>query len=803
LSEAEVVARRAGGQGNSAPLRTSRSYFQILRENAFTFINTVLFAIGIVLVIMNRPGDAFVTAGLVLVNVVVGVVQEGRAKHKLDRIALLTRPRATVLREGRERGVDPAEIVLGDVLVVRPGDQILVDGQVVGDGRMDVDESLLTGESDPIPRRAGDPVHSGSFCVTGRAAYVAEKVGTTSVAQQMTRGARAFRQVKTPLQTDIDLVVRLLTITVAQLGALLALALLLRPIPVVEVVQIAAVMVALVPQGLFFMITLTYTMGAVRMAGKGAVIEQANAVESLSNVNVLCLDKTGTLTSNVLSLHAVHALGIPEADLRGLLGTFAASTTRANRTADALHAALPGLARPAEAEVPFSSAWKWSGLALDGDIYVLGAPEILQPALVAGHDLGTQGAAWAACGLRVLLFARRTGSALLPDAEGRPQLPADLVPLGLVSFSDELRPEAQATLRQFAEAGIRVKIISGDHPETVAALARQAGLVLEGDSAVVSGLELGALDEGQFAARAAEATIFGRITPQQKERLVRVLRAQGGYVAMIGDGVNDVLALKQANLGIAMESGSQATRSVADMVLLGDSFAALPAAFREGQRIVNGMHDVMRLLLSRTVYVTLLIAATAIAGVTFPLTPKYTTVQGLLSVGIPTLALAAWARPGPRLLSLRRALLHFVLPAGYTMAVLGLGLYLLYLLPAGDAGMARTVLTTSTLLCGLLLIVFAEPPTRLWVDGDALSGDWRPTILAAGLLALYTLIMIIPAWRGFFELQPLTLWDVLLIVALTAVWAVTLRFIWHRNMMERVLGVGSRPPATSGPTPAS
>jgi cation-transporting ATPase E len=803
LSEAEVVARRAGGQGNTAPLRTSRSYFQILRENAFTFINTVLFAIGIVLVIMDRPGDVFVTAGLVLLNVVVGVVQEGRAKHKLDHIALLTRPRATAIREGCERAVDPSEIVLGDVLVVRQGDQIVVDGQVIGDGRMEVDESLLTGESDPVPRRAGDPVHSGSFCVTGRATYVAEKVGMDGLAQQMTRGARAFRQVKTPLQADIDLVVRLLTITVAQLGALVAVSLLLRPIPAVEVVQIAAVMVALVPQGLFFMITLTYAMGAVRMAGKGAVIEQANAVESLSNVNVLCLDKTGTLTSNVLRLHGVHALGIPEAELRALLGTFAASTTRANRTADALHAAFPGLARPAEAEVPFSSAWKWSGLALDGDIYVLGAPDILQPALGAGHDLGTQGSAWTARGLRVLLFAHRPGRAPLQDAQGRPQLPADLVPLGLVSFSDELRAEAQATLHQFAEAGIRVKIISGDHPETVAALARQAGLDLEGDTAVVSGLELAACDERQLAARAAEATIFGRITPQQKERLVRSLRARGDYVAMIGDGVNDVLALKQANLGIAMESGSQAARSVADMVLLGDSFAALPAAFREGQRIVNGMHDVIRLLLSRTVYVTLLILATSIIGLPFPLTPKYTTVQGLLSVGLPTLALAAWARPGLRPLTLRRALLHFVLPAGYTMALLGLGLYLLYLLPAGDTGMARTVLTTGTLFCGLLLIVFAEPPAPALADGDAFSGDWRPTILAGALLALYCLIMIIPSWRQFFELQPLSIWDVSLIVALTAVWAVALRFLWRREVLERVVGAGPHPPGTGGPAPAS
>jgi cation-transporting ATPase E len=385
LSESEVVARRARGQGNDVRLQTSRSYVEILRHNAFTFINSVLFTIGIVLILMDRLGDAVVTAGLVLMNVVVGVVQEGRAKRTLDQIALLTRPKATVIREGQERTVDPGEIVLGDVLVVRPGDQIVVDGQVIGDGRIDVDESLLTGESDLIPKRAGDTVYSGSFCVTGGASYEAQKVGAECFANQLTAGARAFRQVKTPLQKNVDFVIRILVFLAGQLGILLALSFAIKGLSVVESVQVAAVIASLVPQGLFAMITIAYAMGAVRIAGKGALIQQANAVESLSNVSVLCLDKTGTLTANRIRLHALRPLGVSEAELRRILGDYVASASSRNRTAGAIAEACGGQERHVREEVPFSSGRKWSALAFDDGalrgVYVLGAPEILRPLL--------------------------------------------------------------------------------------------------------------------------------------------------------------------------------------------------------------------------------------------------------------------------------------------------------------------------------------------------------------------------------------------------------------------------------------
>ena len=793
LSEDEVIARRECGQGNDVPFETSRSYVQILRQNAFTFINVVLFTIGAVLILMGRTGDALVTAGLVLMNVVFGVAQEGRAKRTLDQLALLTRPQATVIREGQEQTVDPSEIVLGDVLVVQPGDQIVVDGQVIGDGHIDVDvdESLLTGESNLVPKRVGDPVYSGSFCVTGSTIFEAQKVGADSLANQLTAGARVFRQIKTPLQRSVDLVIRVLVFLASQLGILLAVSYAIKGQPFVESVQVAAVIASLVPQGLFAMITVAYAMGAIRIAGKGALIQQANAVESLSNVTVLCLDKTGTLTTNRIRLHEVYATGAHEDELRRILGDFAASASSRNPTAEAIRMACGGQARPVRAEVPFSSARRWSALTIDDGalrgVYVLGAPEMLLPHLVPGIELSHKVEEWAAQGLRVLLFAYRRDMAPTRDSNDEPRLPENLAPLGVLSFSDELRHEVQETLRSFAQAGIELKVISGDNPQTVAALAQQAGF--ERGFGVVSGLDLTGMDESQLDQVIEQATVFGRITPRQKEHLVRTLRDKGYYVAMIGDGVNDVLSLKQAQLGIAMQSGSQATRSVADIVLLNDSFAVLPTAFREGQRIVNGMQDIVRLFLTRTFYVTLLILGTSIAGVAFPLTPKHNSILALLTVGVPTLALAAWARPEKPPPSLLRSVSRFVFPAAFSVAVVSIGVYLFFLQTTDAVNTARTALTTVTVLCGLVLILFVEPPTPALVAGDELSGDWRPTFLMFGMMVLYAVVMIVPTLREAFELSPLRGVDSVLICGVVIVWAVVLRAVWRRRFFERWLGV--------------
>lgn len=827
LSESEAASRRAQGKGNNVKLQASRSYADILRQNVFTFINIVLFAIGAILVSIGRVTDAVTSVGLIFLNIIIGVYQEARAKRQLDQIALLTRPRASVLRDGAEKQVDPSEVVLGDVLIARPGDQIIVDGTVIGDGKMDVDESLLTGESDLIPKKAGDPVMSGSFCVNGSAMYEATRVGAESYANQLTASARAFRIQKTPLQRDIEFTLRLLMLLAIFIGFLLLMAALLYATPVMRGVQMAAVVAGLVPNGLFFMVIIAYAMGALRIAGQGALIQQSNSVESLSNVTVLCMDKTGTLTANRIQFNDLVPLNMEQDALRQTLADFASSASVTNKTSEAIVKALGGTKRAVIDEVPFSSARKWSALSIDDGsmrgVYVLGATEMLQPYLQAGYDFADQLKTWSDSGLRVVLFAYHPDPVSLHDADGQPTLPRELVPLGLISFSDELRENVAQTIKQFAEAAIHLKVISGDNPHTVAALAKQAGL--PGEIEVISGTELDALTDSEIEDAAERCTVFGRITPQQKERLVDALRRRGHYVAMMGDGVNDVLSLKKANLGIAMNSGSAATRGVADIILINDSFAALPPAFLEGQRIINGMQDILRLFLTRAIIVALLILSLSVVGVGFPFVPTHVSLLTLLTVGIPTLALAAWARPAKIKRGLLRSVINFVFPAAVSVFVFGLLLYTFYFIRISTNVMStnvqpediaafqemakidyelptqreyavevagvisRTVLTTFTVLTGLMLVVFVEPPHPFFVGGDELSPDKRPTYLAIGLLLVFIGIMLFAPARNFFELILLSWQDYLIIAGTVLIWTLVLREAYQKRWFPRFLNL--------------
>jgi cation-transporting ATPase E len=397
-------------------------------------------------------------------------------------------------------------------------------------------------------------------------------------------------------------------------------------------------------------------------------------------------------------------------------------------------------------------------------------------------------AEWTGQGLRVLLFAIRHQP---PDALSADELPGDLEAAGLLSFSDELRPEAQTTLSEFAAAGIRLKIISGDNPDTVAALARQAGFVEE--VRPVSGDELAALSPTDFARTAEDATVFGRITPQQKEALIIALRRAGFYVAMVGDGVNDVLALKRAQLAIALQSGSQAARSIADIVLMRDSFGVLPAMFREGQRIIRGMLHIMRLFLVRTLYVMLIIGGTALLNVAFPVTPRQNALLAILTVGIPTLALAAWAKPGPPRGSAILSTSRFVVPSALTATAFLLPLYVLYARLGHDVELARTVLTIAAALCGLLLILFVEPPSPFWVGGEELNGSLRPVVLAGAMLVLLGTILAVPVLRQGFELTTIRAVDLVIIEIVVVAYLFAVRWVWRARLFERFFGLVEEP----------
>jgi cation-transporting ATPase E len=460
-------------------------------------------------------------------------------------------------------------------------------------------------------------------------------------------------------------------------------------------------------------------------------------------------------------------------------------------------------------EVPFSSARKWSAVSFDGPaggLYALGAPEMLRTYVgERWARLEPQIDEWSGQGLRVLLFCSHPDGSLLQDSGDDSRLPAGMLPAALICLEDELRPDARPTLESFVANGVTPKIISGDNPDTVAALARQAGFLAQGK--LISGTELAELGDGAFSDAARDGSIFGRITPQQKERLVDTLRGQGRYVAMIGDGVNDVLSLKKANLGIAMQSGTQATRSVADIVLLNDSFAALAPAVAEGQRIVNGMQDILKLFLARIATMALVIMSSLIVGV-FPINVRHGSLTTLFTVGIPTVLLALWARPGrsDRHSSLGQRLAHFVLPSALLASLLGLVVFygtLLLRVPgigpseliinplafADAVGVGQTSLSAFFVTTGLLLVVFVEPPSDWWTGGDVLSGDRRPVLLVAGLAIVFAGVLASPVLRSVFELAALAPVDIAFVGAATLVWLFVVRLAWRRAWLERFFAV--------------
>jgi cation-transporting ATPase E len=819
LTTAEVERRRREGLGNDVNWQSSRGYVQIFRENVFTFINIILFSLAVLLVIVGRPIDALISLAVVSTNVVVSVVQEIRAKRLLDKISLLNRPTATVIRDGSSQVVPPDDLVVGDLVEVTAGDQFVLDG-VLKSGRLQADESLLTGESDLIPKGVGDEVFSGAFATAGGGRYVVQKVGSQSLSNRITEGARAHRRVLTPLQSDVNTVIRVTLLIVVYLELLLLVSSIVKFIPAPETVSQATVLAGLIPNGLFVSIAIAYALGAIRLLRVGALVQQSNAIESLSHVDVLCTDKTGTLTANKLTLTECVAFDGDSDSLKRIVGTIVASAAERNKTAEAIAEASPSDAVPTVVDVPFSSARKWSAVAFAADTdrikrgsYVLGAPQMLRGVVQPAEDgaptswssIEREIATRAAQGLRVLIVLWHPKPDAIGGTVDEPTLTAGFIPLGLVVLQDELRRDAGMVLERFMSSGVHVKIISGDDPDTVVSLAKQAGLT--GELVSISGTELDAHDDAALAVVAGRTAVFGRVTPAQKERLVGALRGSGSYVAMIGDGVNDVLSLKRANLAVAMQSGSQATRSVADIILTDDSFAALAPAVEEGQRILNGMFDILSLFLSRISTMGIVILSSLVIGF-FPIALRNASAVTLFSVGIPSALLAVWAQPGvqPKQ-TLAGTISRFVVPAaGITslcaLVVLFGSLWLEVTLrtPVGATSdqqteivrtslpYAQSALTAFLVMAGLGLVIYVEPPLPWLAVIQPLSRDWRPTILAIVLAAVFVVLMAFGPLREIFLLLPPSWWTIALTGLVLLFWFFAVRFLWKHRVIERFVG---------------
>jgi cation-transporting ATPase E len=779
--EAEARLRKLG----PPPETSSRSLASIVAANVFTLFNAIIAAFFILDIGLGLWADALFGV-IAVVNSSIGIYQEKKAKETLDEIAVLVSPRARVIRDGAVVELTANEVVPDDVIQVGPGDQLVADGEAIASRGMTVDESLLTGESDGIQKDEGDRLLSGSFCVSGSGHYVVDAVREESYAGRVAGEAKTFRHPPSPLQEEVNRVIIASTYLMLPLAVLLILSLNLRNVDLEEAAQIAtAGLITLIPEGLVLLMSVTFAVAAVRLAKRGTLVQQMSASESLAAVDTICVDKTGTLTAGELRLTGVeYADGIDPKSGAAALGRFAASAGDRNKTLETIAEEFPGKAGTVRGEVPFSSEWKWSGVSLDGGsggaTYVLGAPDILAEsgALTLPPRLAGKLEEETAAGRRVVAFGQT--SEALPDdpaAGGVPRLTA----LALVVLEETLRPDAAETIATMREEEVDLKLISGDAAATVTAVAYAVGVPR--DAGVIEGPDLPD-DPDQLAKVAAENTIFCRIKPEQKKALVGALVAAGRYVAMIGDGVNDVPALKRARMAVAMGSGTQVTKGVADVVLLKDQFSRLPEAVGEGRRIARNIHRLGRLYLTKTVYAATLILLVAVPGFAFPFLPRHLTVAAFLTIGIPSFVLALLPSDGPlyrgRLL---RALAAFAVPAGVATALASiLSFFLVDTVAGASLEAGRTAATTTLIVLGLAFILLLERgPGR---EHIAIQSNMLAMVLALG--GAFAGILAIPFLRDFFEMVLLSAPEWFLALFSAAVGLTIASVLWKLPQIERL-----------------
>ncbi|MGN6445956.1 HAD-IC family P-type ATPase [Amnibacterium sp.] len=746
LSSAAVAARVADGLTNAVPTRVSRTVAAIIRTNVLTLFNAVVAGGFVLLLAIGSWRDALFGLSA-LANAVIGIAQELHAKRLLDRLAVVTADRAVVVRDGAALEVAARDLVLDDVLALRAGDVVVADAVVLVAVGLEVDESLLTGEADPVAKGAGERVLAGSSVLAGRCRARVDRIGSGSFAGAMTVVARRFTRTPSEIRTALDRVLRVIAwalvpvLLVALNGQLQALggweAAIRDGAWRDAVVRTVGAVIAMIPLGLVLLSSIALAAGAARLARRRVLLHDLASVEGLARVDVLCLDKTGTLTDGVVAFDAVHPLpGGTAPGWQEALGWFGADDT-ANRTALALRSAFPQPAGdPPTARVAFGSARRWSALQLPdpSGTWVLGAPEALLPDDAKAPLRAA--AALASSGRRTLLLACTAAPLTVGDAEPAP-LPAGLRPVAIVTLREQVRAEAPGMLDWFGREGVLLLVLSGDDPGTALAVARAAGL--RADRAV-DGRTLPS-DPAELAALLERDAVFGRVAPGQKQAMVRALRASGHVVAMTGDGLNDVLALKEADLGIAMSTAPAATKAVARAVLLDDRFDRLPQVVAEGRKVIANIERLTMLALTKTVWAVVLPLVAGVLLWPLPFLPRQLSVLDGLTIGLPAFFLAL--RPNAlryRSGFLSRAL-GFAVPAGAIIAcaiLVTTATGLLGLLPPESASTAAFVVLGAISIW--VLVVCARPldVARLLVLGAAAAGA--------------ALLLVVPAARDFLGL---------------------------------------------------
>ncbi|HEX6681747.1 MAG TPA: HAD-IC family P-type ATPase [Candidatus Limnocylindrales bacterium] len=752
-----MADRVARGLTNDAGARVSRSVWEIVRSNVFTRINAI-FAVLFAIIVSTGYFLDGLFGFLIIANSVVGVVQELRAKRTLDRLSIIGQARPRVRRDGDVKELAPREVVADDLIELAPGDQAVVDGEVIDGEALEVDESLLTGESEPVVKRPGDRMLSGSFVIAGSGLYRATAVGPESYAAKLAAQASKFTLVNSELRNGINRILKVITYLLVPVGALSIYNQLSGDQALPDALRgMVAALVPMVPEGLVLMTSIAFAVGVVRLGRRQCLVNELPAIEGLARVDVVCADKTGTLTENAMRLSSVKALGGGGEDVDATLAALAAADPHPNPSMRAIAEAYPDPPGWTVEEVAaFSSARKWSGVRFGGGkgTWLLGAPDVLLP---DGDPTREQAEGLAAQGLRVLLLA---------SAPHLPRPGEGVSARALVVLEQRIRPDAKETLEYFAAQGVTVKVMSGDNPASVGAVAASLDLPGAGDP-------VDARDGDAVEAKLESASVFGRVTPEQKRIMVGALQGAGHTVAMTGDGVNDVLALKDADIGVAMGSGSPATRAVAQIVLLDNKFATLPYVVAEGRRVIGNIARVSTLFLTKTIYSVMLALVVGIPGligfepIPYPFLPRHVTVMGWFTIGLPAFVLslapnAERARPGfvPRVMRL-------AIPAG---VAIGLACFVSYVIADahGDRVQASTAgfITTVTIALWVLAVI-ARPYT------------WWKVALVAVMALLSALMLIWPPTQRLLELDPGNPTDLAIAFACAAGGIAVTHLIWR------------------------
>ncbi len=767
LDTAEVAERVAAGRVNADPTPTSRTFAQILRANVLTPFNGLLGVLAVVTLFTGRWQNALF--GLVIIaNSGIGVFQELRAKKTLDKLAVINAPHAAVIRNGARQQIGVGEVVADDLVELRTGDQVVADGVVRSSVGLEIDESLLTGESDPIGKLAGAQVLSGSIVVAGTGLFQATAVGTESYATRLTSEAKKFQQTASELVRGTNRLLKWISIMMIVVAPLL----IWSQFRVSgdwrdAVTGTVAALVGMIPEGLVLLTSVAFMLAIVTLARKQTLVQELPAVEVLARVDVVCLDKTGTLTYGDIAFERMEPLeGSVDGDVRRALA-LCAGAPDANATAAALTGSFAGDQLPAtpwtaSGGIPFSSARKWSAVGTSGHgSWVLGAPEMVfadptLPARVAADRIAQEGR-------RVLVLAHAPGE-LVGEPEV-PTLPEELRPQALLVFAERVREDAAETLRYFTDQGVALKVISGDNPRTVGAIAVRVGLpgITHPDQAVDA--RTLPEDPAALAEVLDHHSVFGRVTPQQKRAVVSALQQRGHVVAMTGDGVNDAMALKDADLGVAMGNGAAATRAVAQLVLLDGRFSHLPDVVAEGRRVIANIERAANLFLVKNVYSLVLALIIVVTGSAYPLAPIQLTLISVTTIGIPGFFLALGPNTRRYVPGFLFRVMKFSVPAGLIIAV---GAFVAsrligWLDPTGGAVAIRTVVTLVIAVAALWVLMIMARPIAGW-----------KLLLVAAMAGVVLLAVLIPPVAGrIFLIEP-TLTRLLLGLVVGAVCALAI-----------------------------